>query len=65
MERLILIEGPCVVESKEITLQIAREVMRLSAPFVRAEDMEVRHKVKVLDEDDGWVCNFSRSHLKK
>ena len=50
-----------MVESEEITLQIAREVMRPAAPFASAEDMLVRHRVKVLVDDDGWVCNFSRS----
>jgi len=33
MEKLILIAGPCVVESEEITLHIAREVVRLGAAY--------------------------------
>ncbi|MFZ2339337.1 MAG: 3-deoxy-manno-octulosonate cytidylyltransferase [Bacteroidales bacterium] len=41
------------------------EIATLAAPFARAEDMKVRHKVKVLVEEDGWVYNFSRSPLKK
>jgi len=41
------------------------DIATLAAPFARAEDMQVRHKVKVLVEDDGWVYNFSRSPLKK
>lgn len=31
MERLILIAGPCVVESEEITMQIAGEIMRIAS----------------------------------
>jgi len=41
------------------------DIATLAAPFARAEDMQVRHKVKVLVEDDGWVYNFSREQLKK
>ena len=41
------------------------DIATLAAPFTRAEEMQVRHKVKVLVEDDGWVYNFSRSPLKK
>ena len=41
------------------------DIATLAAPFARAEDMQVRHKVKVLVEDDGWVYNFSRTPLKK
>ena len=33
MERLLLIAGPCVVESEEITFQIAREIVRVSAQY--------------------------------
>lgn len=40
------------------------DIATLAAPFARAEEMQVRHKVKVLVEDDGWVYNFSRSPLK-
>lgn len=41
------------------------DIATLAAPFARAEEMQVRHKVKVLVEDDGWVYNFSRSPVKK
>lgn len=41
------------------------DIATLAAPFARAEDMQVRHKVKVLVEDDGWVNNFSRTPMKK
>jgi 3-deoxy-manno-octulosonate cytidylyltransferase (CMP-KDO synthetase) len=41
------------------------DIATLAAPFARAEDIKVRHKVKVLVEDDGWVYNFSRLPLKK
>ena len=41
------------------------DIATLAAPFSRAEDIHVKHKVKVLVEDDGWVYNFSRSPLKK
>jgi 3-deoxy-manno-octulosonate cytidylyltransferase (CMP-KDO synthetase) len=43
----------------------ATDIATLAAPFSRTEDIQVRHKVKVLIEDDGWVYNFSRSPLKK
>ena len=33
MEKLILIAGPCVVESEEMTMQIASEVVRISADY--------------------------------
>ena len=33
MEKLILIAGPCVVESEEITMHIAGEVVRLGAAY--------------------------------
>jgi 2-dehydro-3-deoxyphosphooctonate aldolase (KDO 8-P synthase) len=33
MEKLILIAGPCVVESEEITMHIAKEVVRLARDF--------------------------------
>jgi len=33
MEKLILIAGPCVVESEEITMHIAREVVRLGKDY--------------------------------
>ena len=41
------------------------DIATLAAPFTRAEEVQVRHKVKVLIEGDGWVYNFSRSPLKK
>ncbi len=41
------------------------DIATLAAPFTRAEEMQVRHKVKVLVEDDGWVYNFSRVPMKK
>ena len=41
------------------------DIATLAAPFSRAEDIQVRHKVKVLIEDDGWVYNFSRTPLTK
>lgn len=41
------------------------DIATLAAPFSKAEDIQVRHKVKVLIEDDGMVYNFSRSPLKK
>ena len=33
MERLILIAGPCVVESEKITMHIAREVVRIASHY--------------------------------
>ena len=33
MEKLILIAGPCVVESEEITMHIAREVVRIASDY--------------------------------
>ena len=41
------------------------DIATLAAPFTRAEEMQVRHKVKVLVEDDGWVYNFSRMPVIK
>lgn len=41
------------------------DIATLAAPFTRVDDIWVRHKVKVLVEEDGWVYNFSRSPLKK
>jgi len=41
------------------------DIATLAAPFARAEEMQVRHKVKVLVEDDGWVYNFSRMPVIK
>ena len=42
----------------------ATDIATLAAPFSKTEDIQVRHKVKVLIEDDGWVYNFSRLPLK-
>ena len=41
------------------------DIATLATPFTKAKDVQVRHKVKVLIEDDGWIYNFSRSPLKK
>jgi len=41
------------------------DIATLAAPFARPEDLQIRHKVKVLVEDDGWVYNFSRSPVIK
>lgn len=41
------------------------DIATLAAPFSKVEEIQLRHKVKVLVEDDGWVFNFSRSPIKK
>lgn len=41
------------------------DIATIAAPFAKAEEMQVRHKVKMLVEDDGWVYNFSRSPVIK
>lgn len=61
MERLILIAGPCVVESEETTMHIAREVVRVASVY----DMELIFKASYRKANRTSGASFSGIGDKK
>lgn len=61
MERLILIAGPCVVESEETTMHIAREVVRVASVY----DLELIFKASYRKANRTSGASFSGIGDKK